>query len=79
VRLAPGDFEPDDLEDAEFKRPLNLGDWYTGEGKPDYASVSNAYFAHAIVAEEAAAGRRPSVPVADRAALGYGSLQAAVG
>jgi YidC/Oxa1 family membrane protein insertase len=51
TRLNPGDFDPDDFKEPQFKSPLATGDWYTAKGAPDFASVSNAYFAHAIAPE----------------------------
>ena len=42
---AIGDFSPDDFKKPEFKE----GGWFTVQGKVDYASVSNFYFAQALV------------------------------
>lgn len=59
-RLADGDFEPGDYEDAEKFAPsgtnpairvkdVTAGAWREVAGKPQFASVSNAYFAQALV------------------------------
>lgn len=60
TRLAPDDFEPDEFKEAQFAaNPLNPGDWYQAEGTASYAAVSNAYFSHAIVAEQAPGNAKP--------------------
>ncbi len=50
-RLTPGDFEADDFGKRENfpVSPLSLGDWFEYPGQPRVASVSNAYFSHALV------------------------------
>jgi YidC/Oxa1 family membrane protein insertase len=58
-RVRPPDFEPDSFQEPPFARgPLNPGDWYQVNGKPDMAAVSNAYFSHAVLPVAA-----PSEPV----------------
>ena len=50
TRLDPGEFEPDDFKEPPFApTALNTGEWYTDDGAPAYAAVSNAYFSHALV------------------------------
>ncbi len=50
VRLKPSDFEGKDFEAPEFSpSALNPGDWHQPPGTPNFASISNAYFTHAIM------------------------------
>jgi YidC/Oxa1 family membrane protein insertase len=48
IRKLPTDFEPDDFAEPEFQAAGKHG-WYTAPGQVEFASVSNAYFTHALV------------------------------
>lgn len=57
TRMRPDDFEPKDFAEEGFAvGPLNPGDWYQEPKSSAYAAVSNAYFSHAIVPLDFAAG-----------------------
>lgn len=59
LRLTPGDFEPDEFAEPEFKGELNPGDWYQSQKPSAFAAVSNAYFSHAIVPHGAPGDAKP--------------------
>nr|HMR09461.1 membrane protein insertase YidC [Polyangiaceae bacterium] len=59
LRLTPGDFEPDEFAEPEFKGELNPGDWYQSQKPSAFAAVSNAYFSHAIVPHSAPGDAKP--------------------
>ncbi len=48
IRKLPTDFAPDEFSEPEFATAGKYG-WLTPVGKPEFASVSNAYFTHALV------------------------------
>lgn len=48
IRKLPADFEPGEFSEPEFQAAGQYG-WYTAPGQPQFASVSNAYFTHALV------------------------------
>jgi YidC/Oxa1 family membrane protein insertase len=60
TRLTPADFEPKDFEDKALfpVNAVNSGAWYEAPGAPAVAAVSNAYFTHTLVPNQA-----PSKPV----------------
>lgn len=47
-RLLPDSFEPDNYGDPEFAATGNYR-WYQAGGTPEFAAVTNAYFAHALI------------------------------
>jgi YidC/Oxa1 family membrane protein insertase len=51
TRLLPTDFQPKNFTEDHFARSdVNPhGEWYQAAGAPAFASISNAYFSHAIV------------------------------
>jgi YidC/Oxa1 family membrane protein insertase len=60
TRLLPDAFEPDEFDSPEFKTTrLAEGDWYEPNGLAKFAAVSNAYFSHAIVAEQHPPNAKP--------------------
>lgn len=48
VRLLPDKFEPGDFDEPGFSATGKYG-WFTPTGQPEFTSVSNAYFTHALV------------------------------
>jgi YidC/Oxa1 family membrane protein insertase len=60
TRLTPDDFEPSDFKGPAFaKGALNPGDFYQEPGQVAVAAVSNAYFSHALVPQNAPQGISP--------------------
>ncbi|HEX3772814.1 MAG TPA: membrane protein insertase YidC [Polyangiaceae bacterium] len=59
-RLMESDFDASKFSDAEHfpTNSLNPGYWYQVAGKPAFAAISNAYFAHAIAPDKS-----PTTPV----------------
>lgn len=56
-RKRPEDFTPDEFKEPEFAATGPYR-WFQAREKPDFAAVSNAYFAHALIPVEG-----PTVPV----------------
>lgn len=55
TRLDNGSFDPDDFTGPEFaKNEVNPGDWHQASFAPEFASVSNMYFSHALLPKEGA-------------------------